>query len=354
MSRSRRQARVAIGRLYKPLGEREHALLFGPGHVGARHHLDEEEGVAPIRLEEGDPSAGIQQARQVLDRSARVGEVVKQEEPDDPVEALAEALRGYLVEIGHARDAAIGGNAKSLSFASELLEGHLGEVDRYDRPTALEQRKREAPEARAHLENPVFRLDAELIHHPPREISSVEVIDPHLQVIVSALVVEASLPGEMLLVTHGRVPSCACMILIIQHGSADLVAGELVTGAEPDWSFLGDVGTIELQLLDPPRSRLIWVADYDGKMYVVSGYMSNPIGRLWKRWPAQAERDGRAVVRIEGKRYERTLVRIRSGADVLEGVSAELGRKYGFGGPGGIESGNVWLFEVGPRTGASM
>ena len=108
--------------------------------------------------------------------------------------------------------------------------------------------------------------------------------------------------------------------------------------------------TIELQLLDPPRSRVVWVADYDGKIYVVSGYMGNAIGRLWKRWPVQAERDGRAVVRIEGKRYERTLVRIRSGADVLEGVSAELGRKYRFGGPGSIESGNTWLFELAPRN----
>ena len=83
-----------------------------------------------------------------------------------------------------------------------------------------------------------------------------------------------------------------------------LVAGELVTGPEPDWSFARDVGTIELQLLDPPRSRLIWIAEYEGKIYVVSGYMGNFIGRLWKKWPAQAERDGRAILRIEGKRYD--------------------------------------------------
>ena len=156
------------------------------------------------------------------------------------------------------------------------------------------------------------------------------------------------------------IPVVAVGTVLVTSGSSDgpsaffgggpLIAGELVTGPEPDWSFLGDVGTIELQLLDPPRSRLIWVADYDGKMYVVSGYMGNRIGRLWKRWPAQAERDGRAVVRIEGRRYERTLVRIRSGADVLEGVSAELGRKYGFGGPGSIEAGDTWLFEVAPRN----
>ena len=58
------------------------------------------------------------------------------------------------------------------------------------------------------------------------------------------------------------VPVVAIGTLVATSGSADppsaffgggpLIAGELVTGSEPDWSFLGDVGTIELQLLDPP------------------------------------------------------------------------------------------------------
>ena len=86
--------------------------------------------------------------------------------------------------------------------------------------------------------------------------------------------------------------------------------------------------------------------------------MGNAIGRLWKGWPVQAERDGRAVVRIAGKRYERRLVRIRAGA-VVEGVVAELGRKYGYGTTlADIEAGNTWLFELAPRdsgtAGASM
>ena len=36
--------------------------------------------------------------------------------------------------------------------------------------------------------------------------------------------------------------------------------------------------------------------------------MGTAVGRLWKRWPVQAARDGRAVLRIDGKRYERRLV----------------------------------------------
>ncbi len=164
------------------------------------------------------------------------------------------------------------------------------------------------------------------------------------------------------------IPIVALGALLVTSGSSDgpgavfgggpLVSGELVTGPEPDWSFARDVRDIELALLDPPRSRLIWIAEHEGKIYVVSGYMSTRIGRLWKRWPAQAERDGRAVLRIDGKRYERTLVRIQSGA-ILEGVTAEFSRKYRAGmTPAAIEGGNTWLFELAPRvaggTGASQ
>ncbi len=129
-----------------------------------------------------------------------------------------------------------------------------------------------------------------------------------------------------------------------------LEAGELHVGPEPDWSVVSDVQTIELQLLDPPRSRRIWTAEYDGKLYVWSGYMSTFVGRLWKRWPGQAERDGRAIIRIDGIRYERQLVRIQSG-DVLDGITAAITSKY----PSqttraAVESGGAWLFEAAPRN----
>ena len=128
-----------------------------------------------------------------------------------------------------------------------------------------------------------------------------------------------------------------------------LEAGELHAGPEPDWSFVADIPTIELQLMDPPRSRLIWVQEHDGKLYVWSGYMGTTVGRMWKKWPIQAERDGRAVLRIDGTRYERQLVRIESG-DVLDGITGAIRAKY----PSqltraGVESGDSWLFEAAPR-----
>ena len=128
-----------------------------------------------------------------------------------------------------------------------------------------------------------------------------------------------------------------------------LVAGELHAGPEPDWGFVDDVQTIELQLLDPPRSRRIWAAEHDGRLYVWSGYMGTAVGRLWKKWPVQAERDGRAVLRIDGRRYERQLVRIESG-EVLDGVAAAIRAKY----PSqvtraAVEAGDAWVFEAAPR-----
>ena len=128
-----------------------------------------------------------------------------------------------------------------------------------------------------------------------------------------------------------------------------LVAGELHAGPEPDWSFVRDIPTIELQLLDPPRSRRIWTTEHDGRLYVWSGYMGTAVGRLWKRWPVQAERDGRAVLRIEGKLYERRLVRIESG-EILDGIAAAIRDKY----PSqvtraSVEAGDSWVFEATPR-----
>jgi hypothetical protein len=133
-------------------------------------------------------------------------------------------------------------------------------------------------------------------------------------------------------------------------GGGELVRGELVTGPEPDWSVARDVPTVELQLLDPPRSRVTWIVEHEGRPYIVCSYMGSTIGRLWKRWPAQAERDGRAIVRIAGKRYERTLKRIRTGS-VVEGVASELRRKYKSAiTSADIEAGTTWLFELAPRN----
>ena len=120
---------------------------------------------------------------------------------------------------------------------------------------------------------------------------------------------------------------------------------------EPDWGFLRDRETVELQLLEPERSRTTWILEHDGRPFIASGYMNSFVGKLWKQWPKHAERDGRALLRVDGTVYERRMVRL-SASETAAAVLTELGRKYMDGLPIGIEqveSGSIWLFELRPR-----
>jgi len=161
------------------------------------------------------------------------------------------------------------------------------------------------------------------------------------------------------------IPSVAILTLRYEYRDHDgpsilfpggeLISGELHTGPEPDWRFTQNVPTIELQLQNPTNSRLIWIHESDGKIYVGSGYMNSILGGLWKHWAVQADAgNGLAVMRINGVRYERQLVRINSG-DVLDGIAAASSAKYGGAASRqAIESGDTWIFELAPRAGQSM
>lgn len=127
-------------------------------------------------------------------------------------------------------------------------------------------------------------------------------------------------------------------------------SGEIHTGAEPDWRHLADRQTVELQLENPPRSRTTWILTHDGRIYIPCGYMNSTWGRLWKQWPVEAEHDGRAILRVDGKLYPRELVRIRDGAQVPPLV-AEIARKYHVpASPEAVSSGALWLFELTPPS----
>ncbi len=140
---------------------------------------------------------------------------------------------------------------------------------------------------------------------------------------------------------------------------AILAGGPFKTGAlqdateEPDWAFLRDYPTVEFQLLDPARSRTTYIMEYDGRIFVPSNYMNTIRGKLWKHWPMEAVADGRAILRVDQKLYERQLVRIEDRETVL-GVLAERGRKYAGGASLPLElvtSGDIWLFELRARPG---
>ena len=149
-----------------------------------------------------------------------------------------------------------------------------------------------------------------------------------------------------------------------------LRAGALVSDPNVDWSFLGGGGELELQLVDPPRSRTTGSLVYEGRLYVPCD-----LGFLWrripsagfrffgaainrvKRWHEEALRDGRVVLRISGKRYERQAVRVTDPEllAALRSIVEERARKYmsdrGAGrlldAPGDPQA--IWFFRMDPR-----
>jgi hypothetical protein len=138
-------------------------------------------------------------------------------------------------------------------------------------------------------------------------------------------------------------------IAIIAGGP--FTSGELVGGSEPDWSFVREVREVEFQLLHPARSRTTWILDHEGKAYIPCGYMTTWWGKLWKRWPHEAEKDPRILLRIGDALYERRLVRIEEGPSVAP-LLEELSRKYADGSEIPLEavtSGYLWLYELAPR-----
>jgi hypothetical protein len=119
-------------------------------------------------------------------------------------------------------------------------------------------------------------------------------------------------------------------------------SGEVADAGNVDWSFVRAIENIELQLLEPARSRTTWILDQDGEIFIPCGI---PEFRIWKQWPHQALADGRARLRVEGKIYDVQLVRIDD--EALRGRLVEqIGEKYGHN----LEPELIWIFRLDPRA----
>ena len=120
-----------------------------------------------------------------------------------------------------------------------------------------------------------------------------------------------------------------------------LASGELVTQPVEDWSFATDVAEVELQLASQSRSRTTWIVVHEGRAYVPAS-TEFPPGKTWHR---SALEDGRATLRIAGKRYPVTLAKLDDTARIAAIRDVGL-RKY----PNRPE-GDAWVFAVTSRAG---
>jgi len=124
----------------------------------------------------------------------------------------------------------------------------------------------------------------------------------------------------------------------------------VVVAPPASWDFATDADVIQMQLLEPARSRTVWVVVDEGAAYIPCGI---PNFTLWKKWPHEALADGRAEIRLEGKRYPVTLVK-SEGRELFERLLKKVGEKYDAlpGTPeevGEVEEDSVWFFRLDPR-----
>ncbi len=127
-----------------------------------------------------------------------------------------------------------------------------------------------------------------------------------------------------------------------------LESGPKVGSKRVDFSFAKNIGEIELQLLEPPRSRTTWVIYYEGSLFVPAGFMNLPI---WKQWPHEAMVDGRAIARIQGKRYPFQMERVTD-VRLWEQIGALTTQKYDLPKPDSRPGGRdlFWVFRLSPRS----
>ena len=148
-----------------------------------------------------------------------------------------------------------------------------------------------------------------------------------------------------------------------------LRTGSLVSELDVDWSFAEGVQLVELQLVEPPGSRITGVIVHEGQLFAVCdlgfiahrlpdtvmGWMLSPIYRF-KRWHEHALRDGRVVLRIAGKRYEQQAVRVTDPEllATLRSIIVEMANQY-FSSPlldVPTDPEEIWFFRMEPRPAA--
>ena len=143
--------------------------------------------------------------------------------------------------------------------------------------------------------------------------------------------------------------------------------GELVEAPVTDWSF-GAGRRTEFELVGYGTSRVAGYVMHDGVAYMTCdlGFMWNRFeGRqrlilnliyLFKHWHEDAVKDGRALVRIDGKIYKANFVKVEDPGlnEILRGRLEELGREYVAPaelGPRPTEPPNdVWFFRMDSRV----
>src|SRR5262245_54306054 len=132
-------------------------------------------------------------------------------------------------------------------------------------------------------------------------------------------------------------------------------SGQPLAGIEVDWQALARNPQVELQLINPPRSRTTHIVVLDGQAYVPTGIVKvGPFVFLgqafWKRWPYQALEDPRVILRCDGRLYPGRAIRVTD-LEVHRKLSALMSAKYHLDLEEPPDAEKVWFFRLEPGGG---
>ena len=96
-----------------------------------------------------------------------------------------------------------------------------------------------------------------------------------------------------------------------------------------------------MQLLSDGRSRTVWILVRDSRAFIPCAIGAPP----GKTWHLRAQKNGQALIRIEGKRYPVSLTRV-SESDLQDALATVTADKYPS--PPGAD-GESWYFRLESR-----
>lgn len=147
----------------------------------------------------------------------------------------------------------------------------------------------------------------------------------------------------------------------------ELTTGEAVTEPVSDWAF-ADGKTVELQLVNPLKSRWVGLLHYNDAVYIpcdlgfMWGRFEGSQARilhliyLFKTWHQDALADGRMVVRIDDKRYSFDSSLVTDETEInglkahLETLAAEWVKPDELGPPPTEGPRDIWFFKLKQRS----
>lgn len=113
--------------------------------------------------------------------------------------------------------------------------------------------------------------------------------------------------------------------------------GEFARDTDPDLARVAAQREVQLQVApETPRSMNVWVVVVDQRIFIPAALAP------WKLWPALLQQDERALLRVDGRLYERVARRVDD-AVLRTKLAGEVAHKYGLSGG---DSERTWFFEL--------